>query len=240
MRVFLVSAFCWALCLPLQAPAADLPAGKSESPVATGPQTPGQAEETRVPPESPADLPALLQQGIEARDSAFVLQRVDMESILSAVITENLLQINAKAGRGELPLSPPLAAALSALNSGGETIQGAAKAFLAAELRKFIAYGVESGAFAGAAPPAAARSLMEGGVFAELGIPFTRKTFLPPTQLLRQDEKNTLIQVQLYDEGSKKVYPLRLNLNDNGTLWKIIRVDNMEELLGLLAPPRRM
>ncbi|MDR2503719.1 MAG: hypothetical protein LBD82_04970 [Deltaproteobacteria bacterium] len=217
MRVFFVLLLFLGLIVPLQAPAAETNAGGTET---------------------PADLPALLQRGIQERDSAFVLQRVDMEGILDAAVTENLPQINAKAGRGELPLSPPLAAALSALNSGGETLQGAAKTFLAAELRKFIAYGVESGAFAGAAPPHAARSLMEGGVFAELGVPFTRKTFLLPAKLLRQDEKNALIQVGLYDEGSRTVYPLRLNLSGNGPLWRITRVDNMEELLGLLAPPR--
>lgn len=189
-------------------------------------------------PERPVLLPAFFQAAIDARQSARAMPHLDVEKLVSSVFTDTLPQINESVKKGEIKLSPPLAAALASLNSGNSVTQRTAIIFLTSELAKFIAYGVDSGAFAGNPLPEDQRMQLDGGVFSRFGdISLARKEF-SESSLLQDHGKTALIQTKLYDHGVRRAYTLKLRLELRDGLWKACAVENAAELYKELLQPR--
>jgi hypothetical protein len=181
--------------------------------------------------DDPALLADILQAAVENQDSAAALRHLDLESLVAAVIEEDLPRINERVGKGELLLNPPLALALAGLNGGDPAMRGVISGFLAAELGKFIAYGIDSGSFAGRPRSPGELGMMDGGVFSLLDkVSLGRKEF-SRAETLSLDGENALIRLELFDAASKKRYPLKLRLQYADRLWKAIRLENAADLL---------
>lgn len=180
--------------------------------------------------QDPLDLPALLQAGIEARDSAAVLRHLDLPSLVRGVIERDLPLINEMAGRGEILLPPPLALALAGLNSGNPGLRAAVIDFLATELTKFVVFGVESGSFAGRPLPEDALIRMDGGVFHQARALSPGRKSLSSPEILEQAENSALIRAELFDAGLKAVYPLELRLLLQDGVWKVSELANTAAL----------
>lgn len=179
---------------------------------------------------NPADIPALLQAAIDARDSGPAMQHLQMDSIVKSVFEETLPQINESVAKGEIILNPVLAAALGSLNSGNAATQRMATIFLSDELGKFLAYGVDSGAFSGNPISENERMQMDGGVFSRLGdISMARKEF-SDTRVLKQDENSALVKTSLYDHGVRQSYPLQLKMERLNGVWKVTSLTNAMDL----------
>jgi hypothetical protein len=187
-----------------------------------------QAMETEA--GEPAALMRIWQQGIDGLDSAPVLERLDLESLLGTGIQEGLPLLNKSVRSGELRLSPPLALALSALNSGNEEMRAVALRFVSVEAGKFIAYGVDSGSFAGKPLPAAELTRLDGGIFSQFGTAPARRKVFSATKVLKQEGKNALISTNLIDEGNGRSYALELDLQKREAGWIVIGVHNILEL----------
>lgn len=181
-------------------------------------------------PERPEKLPALLQAYIDAKDSASAMPHLDLERIITGIFDDTLPQINESVKNGEIILNPPLAAALGSLNSGNAVTKRAAVIFLTAEIGKLLAYGVDSGSFAGRPLPENERMMMDGGVFSKFGdISLERKEF-SEGELLRESGKTALIRTRLYDHGVSQAYVLQLRLELEGGQWKVTSVENAADL----------
>jgi hypothetical protein len=178
----------------------------------------------------PAALMRIWQRGIDGLDSAPVLERLDLESLLGAGLQEGLPLLNKSVSNGELRLSPPLALALSALNSGNEVMQASALRFVSGEVGKFIAYGVDSGSFAGKPLPAAELTRLDGGIFSQFGTVSARRKVFSAAKVLKQEEKSALISTNLFDEGSGRNYALELALQKREEGWTVIGVHNLSTL----------
>lgn len=186
--------------------------------------------------ESPEALPGLLQEAVDAKDGAAALRRLDLERVIARIFSETLPQINQSVQQGEIILNPPLAAALGSLNSGNAVMQRTATVFLTAEIGKLIAYGVESGSFAGTPLPEDERRLLDGGVFSQFGdISLARKEF-SGTRLISREGDGAVIRTELFDYGVGRAYPLVLGLELTDGIWKVVSIDNAaalyKELLG--------
>lgn len=179
---------------------------------------------------NPAGIPDLLQAAIDARDSGPAMQHLQMDSIVKSVFEETLPQINESVAKGEIILNPVLAAALGSLNSGNAATQRMATIFLSDELGKFLAYGVDSGAFSGNPISENERMQMDGGVFSRLGdISMARKEF-SDTRVLKQDENSALVKTSLYDHGVRQSYPLQLKMERLNGVWKVTSLTNAVDL----------
>lgn len=189
-------------------------------------------------PEQPEKLPELLQTAIDAKDSASAMPHLDLERLVSGIFEDSLAQINESVQKGELILSPPLAAALGSLNSGNAVTRRTAIIFLTSEIGKLLVYGVDSGSFAGRPLPEDQRRMMDGGVFSRFGdVSLERKEF-SDAKLLRNDGKTALIQTRLYDYGVRQSYLLQLRLELTDGLWKAVSVENAADLYKSLQPQR--
>lgn len=189
-------------------------------------------------PDSPELLPTLLQAAIDARDSSRAMPYLNMERLITSVFTDSLPQINESVKKGEIRLSPPLAAALASLNSGNAVTQRTATIFLSSELSKFLIYGVDSGAFAGKPIPEDQRMQLDGGIFSRFGdISLARKEF-SETRLLQDNGKTALIQTKLYDYGVRRAYLLKIRLEHVDGLWQACSVENAAELYKELLQQR--
>lgn len=181
-------------------------------------------------PAQPELLPEALQAGIDTKNQYAVLQHLKLESLISGVFAETLPQINESVQKGEVILNPALAAVLGSFNSGNSVASRTASVFLHSEFEKFIAYGVESGSFAGDPLPEDERMMMDGGIFARFGdVSLERKEF-SNTKLLHSDGKTALIQTTLYDYGVNRAYMLKLRLELVDGLWKVTHIDNAADL----------
>lgn len=181
-------------------------------------------------PGNPAELPAILQKSIDSKNSGLALQHLDLERIITNVFDETLPQINDSVLKGEILLSPPLAAALGSLNSGNNVTRRTASIFLTSEVSKLLVYGVESGSFAGDPLPKNDRMIMDGGIFSKFGdVSMARKEF-HDTRLLRNDENTALVQTSLYDHDLGRDYALQLRLEQIDGLWKVVSIENAADL----------
>lgn len=182
-------------------------------------------------PDNPADIPDILQQGIDQKDSAQVMRHLNLDSIVTSIIDEQLDEINQGVINGELLLNQPLLVALASLNTGNATTRRTATIFLTSELNKFLIYGVDSGNFAGDPLPESQRMQMDGGVFNLLNVVSMKRKEFYLTKILRQDEKKALISTELFDAGTKRSYPLELDMaKENGT-WVITKIANLQALI---------
>lgn len=189
-------------------------------------------------PKSPELLPALLQEAIDAKNSNAGMHHLDLDKISASIFEETLPQINQSVQKGELILSPPLAAALGSLNSGNAATKRMAMLFLTAEVRKLLIYGVDSGLFAGDPLSENERMLMDGGVFSKFGDVSMGRKELSPGVLLQKDEKSALVETKLYDHEFKQNYLLRLRMELQYNIWTVTAIDNAVDicqvLLGML------
>ncbi|MDR2050910.1 MAG: hypothetical protein LBQ63_03970 [Deltaproteobacteria bacterium] len=185
--------------------------------------------------DDPARLAYILQEAVDAPDSAAALRHLDLESLVAAAIDEELPRINERVKRGELILSPPLALALAGLNEGSPAMRGMISGFLAAELGKFIAYGIDGGFFAGRPRPDDELALLDGGVFSLLGRISGSRKELSGAETLILEGDSALIRLELSDAATGGRYPLELRLRRADGLWKIIRIENTAALF----PPAR-
>lgn len=185
---------------------------------------------------NPEAVPAQLQKAIDLKDSGQAMPYLDLEKIVKNVFDETLPQINESVRKGELVLSPPLAAALGSLNSGNAASKRLAEIFLASELTKFIIYGVDSGAFSGNPLPKNERMIMDGGIFNKFGeISLARKEF-SQTSLISKNNNTATIATSLYDYGVKQAYKLRLRLQLADGIWRVVAIENAAELYKELVP----
>lgn len=191
----------------------------------------GQARAAGAADQAPAQVIADLQKAIDARDAQKVEQCVDLSATISKAVDDSSRLLGPAIASGQVRLNPVLSLALGGLGSLDQASVAAVKSLMVAETRKFVIYGVESGSFAGKPQKDYSK---DGGLFLSFGNLSTDRKEFGPARLLSLKGDRAEVATSLRDYGNGHNYPLTLLLARSGDRWRVVSVENTEELTKLL------
>lgn len=176
--------------------------------------------------QGPLDAVTTAQKAIDSSDATLFNKVVNVDSILDKGAASALDILTQKMRNGELVgVNPVLALTLSSMGQDPMKIE-MLRGLLGAEIKKFVAAGINGGYFAGKP-----NGKGDGGAFSGLlqGLSREKKELVPGRVLSEKGDAAT-ISATLVDYGAGK-FPLELGLIQENGLWRITEVLNIRALL---------
>ncbi len=168
------------------------------------------------------------QRAIDKQDMALFESVVDIDRMLSSASRESATVLASMQQGGDMPALPPaLGLALAGLGGGNPRAVDMFSSLLASEARKFIAIGITDGFFAGKTQKN--KSNKDKFPILFKGVSTARKE-LKPGKILENDGNAARVSTTLVDAEAGAI-PLELGLSRDGGNWKIVKLDNISELV---------
>ena len=174
--------------------------------------------------ETPLQALQKLQEGIDTSNYKLFSSAMDIDATVANAMPKILEEIKNLHSSGQLALPSALAITLSVLNTADATQLKIAEQLFASELKTLLASGVNNGYFAG--QPKANTQIPYNDILEKMTP--GRKAIIGKSFTLNGNK--ALVKATLADQGNGE-YPLVLNLEKQGNLWRIVGIDNAKELM---------
>lgn len=188
-------------------------------------------------PDDPRHCLTLASRALDAADSAAFELAVDLDAILGQTLDFMARQA---ALPEEVSQFPPILTLLftRAAGGGGDTV--GVRGLLMGAARAFVLQGIDSGAFGGR--PADSAQTSDGGLlsplFAEASL--GRKEIClvgearPVSPPAASGNGEWLVPFSVHDAGNGETYPVLGRIRKEGAGFRLVGVENMSELYGLI------
>ncbi|BDV01711.1 hypothetical protein TDMWS_17960 [Thermodesulfomicrobium sp. WS] len=180
----------------------------------------------------PLEAVDLINRSIETQNPALLERAVDLSALSSHVVAGVARQLAA-----DPPLleHEPLAVLVARLVGTGQQ-EGEMRRVLAEEGRRYLVWGVASGAFAGRSHEEVPREGLLAAVLAQVS---PGRKELRAAQVVEEEGASSVVEVDLVDHGTGAVYPLALRLVRLKEGWRVVAVLNVESLVARIRAEAR-
>lgn len=161
-----------------------------------------------------------IQAAVDEGDFARFEELVDVDNILNQCLDVFLEEINKKENMTRLP--PLITLMLSRMGASD-----AARQLLLQEIRAFLRYGMESGAFAGKKLAPAAPQGILGPLFADASLGKKEITFIGKPEAVKDGYS---IPFLLHDHGNDNDYGIIGLFQKQDNIWRLTALQNLPEL----------
>lgn len=178
----------------------------------------------------PLEAVDAINRAVETHNPALLERAVDLPAFTTQVLDGVARQLAAQPPQLD---TEPLAAVVARLlgQPGGET-----RRVLAEEGRRYLLWGVTSGAFAGRAREDAPRDGLLAAVLAQVS---PGRKELRAAHVVEEEAAFAVVETDLVDHGTGSVYPLALRLTRAREGWRVVGLLNVESLAARIRAEAR-
>ncbi len=177
----------------------------------------------------PLEAVEAVNRAIETHNATLFERAVDVPNLTTQILEGAARQLAAHPPQDDEPLVAVVAKLLG--QPGGEMGR-----ILADEGRRYLLWGIRSGAFAGRAREEAPREGLLAALLAQVS---PGRKELRAAQVVEEDGVVAIVEADLVDHGTGSVYPLALRLGRGKEGWRILHLLNVESLTARIRAEAR-
>ncbi len=180
---------------------------------------------------SPLTTIKIVQESIDASDYTAFAKVVDVDAVVSSAIPKIILQLQALDSTGMIQTSPALSFAFKSINPNDPTQLAFLSQLVGSEVKTLLASGISGGYFAG--QPNGKGTGAHSSILDKMTT--GRKAILGKKVRFSEPNK-AIVEGSLHDEGNAE-FPLVLGLELQENLWRVVSIENAEELVNSAIAP---